>query len=362
MHLNIALLLCTVLLPRLGFSIEEIRAYHRSGRIEALGGAYVSLADDASSLFLNPAGLANFEKGAFHVAITDVEFSTDVVSTALNGLSGLTSPDVNLVNALMGKNIYGRAQIAPVIAFNNFGLSYFLDAQTALYMWNKALPRITFGYQLTHGAQVGYGFNLLGRRRRGGQYGSLKLGLGAKILFRKGGYRKVPTSTLFRFGEGLDLVNELAGSWGIGYGFDVGLLYSYPIGRHVKFSLGSAFRNIGDVTFTTGDPDSIKGDWGIGTSVKYEGKSWSALLSYEFSDLLLQTDWRKKNHLGVEISLPIVKLYAGLNQTYLTYGVGLDFWIFSLTAMSYGEELGALSYQSGNRRYLVRLDFKLALF
>ncbi|MNL63779.1 hypothetical protein D3C87_1879440 [compost metagenome] len=68
----------------------------------------------------------------------------------------------------------------------------------------------------------------------------------------------------------------------------------------------------------------------------------------------------KKLHVGTEVSLPFIDVRAGLNQGYMSYGVGLNFLIFRLDAVSYVEELGVYPGQTADNRYMVGLTVDLS--
>jgi hypothetical protein len=66
-------------------------------------------------------------------------------------------------------------------------------------------------------------------------------------------------------------------------------------------------------------------------------------------------DVGKRIHLGLEYSLTkIVSLRAGVNQGYLTYGLGADTKKVQFDLLSYAEEVGNHSGQQKDRRYLLR--------
>jgi hypothetical protein len=77
---------------------------------------------------------------------------------------------------------------------------------------------------------------------------------------------------------------------------------------------------------------------------------------------LLETDIQagKKIHLGTELSLPIIDLRAGINQGYMTYGIGINLLVFRIDAATYTEELGAYTGQSGQNRWLIGLSMDMS--
>jgi hypothetical protein len=64
-----------------------------------------------------------------------------------------------------------------------------------------------------------------------------------------------------------------------------------------------------------------------------------------------------KLHAGVEVSLPLIDLRAGLNQGYYTAGVGLNLLFAQIDIATYGVELGAYPGQLEDRRYVAQITF-----
>ena len=78
-------------------------------------------------------------------------------------------------------------------------------------------------------------------------------------------------------------------------------------------------------------------------------------------DIVTETSWRQKNHLGMEISFPFINLYTGINQAYITYGMSFDIWYFKVYLASYAQELRTDIHQTPNRRYIMQFDLKFEL-
>lgn len=348
------------------FASSEIRDFYFGARSKAMGGAYVGLADDEQALYLNPAGLAYIEKPEIHYGVLDIDISSDVYSSYADTADAFSNFSAESINSIMGKNIYGRAQISPSLIMPNFGVGVLVDGQAAFYSKNQALPNITFGYQNTNAIQVATGFSISGitgggRRRRRSSRGDLSIGLGFKAAWRRGGYRQVPLITLFNLSQGKSLITEFAGNFGIGFGFDVGSLYVLPLGKDMRFSLGTAFTNIGDMSFSNTDPEPQKGNLSLGMAFQFNPGLFKLIIAYDYSNILDQIDWRKKNHFGFEFKFTAFSVHAGLNQSFITLGGAFDIWVLRITGLTYATELGSLVQQDVNRRYSLRLDFKFDL-
>ena len=337
----------------------ELHQLYRGARTEAMGGAYTALADDEQAIFLNPAGLAGIEHLQFNYLITDFTVSSDIISTAAQASSAFSKLSGNSLNLIMGKNIYAQVQLAPTLVGPGFGFSVLADQQVALRSENKALPQITFGYQTTDGFQLAYGTSI-GKGKRGffGDKVELRLGAAAKMLFRRGGYRRLSPLTLFQLSP--SKAQGLIGPWGKGYGLDLGSQLVYRANKRLNFYAGLAMTDVGDTCFGDG-PDPIKSVLSGGFAARYDLGVIHIKTIYDQRHILQVTDWRKKNHFGVELGLPMLSIYGGINGVYPTYGVSFDIWVLSLTAASYVEEQGSFVYQDPEHRWMTRLAFKFEL-
>jgi hypothetical protein len=334
---------------------DELRELFRGARSQAMGGASVAIVDDEESLYLNPAGIGGLTRYGVQYMAVDVDVAQEVVSSLMGGegspFSGGLSGDS--ISAFMGKDTYGRVQITPTILMTNFAFGILMDGQAAVYAENPALPYVTLGYQTTNGIQAAYGVSLFKRRR---SQHDLRIGVGAKVLWRRGGYRRLTTLALTQLSS--ESLAQIAGNWGMGIGADLGVQYVNQLNPKLKLSWGLAWTDIGDTTFSGGEPDPITSNLSMGVGAVWEAGKARVSLAYDYRHMLDETDWRKRNHLGTEIALPVLSLYAGLNQMNLTYGVGFDAWLFRVTALSYAEEIDPYLSQDASRRYMLKLALR----
>lgn len=336
----------------------ELRPLYRGAREQAMGGAFIAISDDESAIWTNPSGLAEIEKGVVHYATLDIESSDDIIGVFKDASNAFSTFSADSLNLLMGHNIYGRASYSAALAIPNFGIGILSDAQVAFYSRNKSLPRLTFGYQTTNGIQAGFGFtvNKVHRRRKGGE---LRVGFGAKLLWRRGGYYLLPLSTLLRISEGNALLTDIVGSFEAGFGGDLGAQYIHHFSDKLNLRFGASYMNIGDIKFGDGGPATVDGNLGIGLGMKYLFNGFKLTVAYDYEYINQPADWRARSHFGFELELPfLLSLYGGVNQTSITYGTSFNFWIFRLTALSYGQQIATFVGQDVNRRYMLRLDMK----
>jgi hypothetical protein len=380
----------------------ELHTLYRDTRMKAMGGAGIALQlDDRDALqgvFTNPAQMAGNQGIMLHYLGGDIAGSLDSYTALGDVTAAFSNFSLDSLNALMGHNIYGNLQAVGGVTLPNFGVAVIADAQLGFYGENEAYPEFTVGYQTTTGIQAAWGmaFDLgaggggrtgasssasSGSRRRprrqngpkssgsssaeafslGTATGSeLRIGLGGKYLWRRGGYKSVPLSTLLSFDTAA--LMDLFGGWETGYGVDAGLQYVRSHGNGLSWSLASSATNIGSVNFSGSVADPVPGSLSAGGALRYSlGGISSATLAYDQNFLLTPTDWRKRSHLGAELDLPAVTIFGGYYQTYLSYGASFDLWVFRVTAATYAEELGAKAMQEGDRRYLLRFAMRLSL-
>lgn len=340
----------------------ELRELYRGARAQAMGNAFSALADDEQALFYNPAGLAGNERFTFHYAAIDAVASTDLVGELQNGSRALKNFNSDSVNQFLGKNLSTQAQFASIFQARNFAAGFLVDEQVSLRSQNKVFPQIDVGYQTTNGFQAGFGIPLTKASRRAKN--EFRLGVGVKYLFRRGGVRSLSVVETMNIDK--DLIKSKTGNFGSGIGADLGFQHITRFSPRFKLSSAIVYTDIGDVTFSsntgaTAIPDKVKGNLTFGLAAQYELKSMRVAFTYDLRHVTDNTDWRKKMHLGLEVALPVISLYGGLNQVNFTYGASCDIWLVRVTAYSTAEELGSFVHQITERRYALKLAMKFDL-
>lgn len=342
-------------------SIEK--EYYRAPEAAAMGNAYVAIVEDEHAIYYNPAGVAGYEHGELHLAALDFTAASEILDR-YSTLKNLNNPNGSDLNKLMGTNIYADGRVAASLMGPHWGVSTFYDAEGAVYPTNQAIPKIEFGYQRTGGVQGAFGFSLKDGRARGkgkhnGDYLSeWRFGVGGKYISRLGGYRVIPTSQLITLDK--DAILDLYGQRASNYGFDLGMQRVQRINPLVSLMFGAAWQNIGDIAFE-GGADALRQNLSVGTGFKFQAGIADVTLAYDIRQITAEDDWRKKNHVGVRVGLPLFDLYAGYNQAYFTYGASMDIWLLKLTAVSYREETGSYVFQDPERRYALRIDLKFPM-
>jgi hypothetical protein len=341
-------------------SAARAEAFHDlywSPRAQAMGGAYTAVADDEAAIFYNPAGLAGIEKNTVTYASLDLQGSGDLILGFRDSRAAFTDLSPSTLNMLMGKNVYGRAQFAPTIVMPGFGLAVLVDGQAAILAQNKSLPHITLGYQNTNGVQAAYGM-AIGRRKGRQGVSELRLGFAGKFLYRRGGYRLLGLMDILNVSQ--DTLHQVANAWKNSIGVDAGLQYVRGITSRLTLNAGLAFTDIGDTKFGL-EADRIQSNLSFGLAALYRTGKMGVTLAYDYRHILQPADARKRSHFGTELNFPIFSLYAGLNQTYFSYGAGFDVWLVRVTAVSTAHEYGTFVGQNPVRTFALKAALKVGI-
>lgn len=343
------------------WAMGEYRDLFRGARATAMGNAFTAIADDEQALYMNPAGLAGVEKYRIQYLALTLEAPPDLLET-VDTLSTMSLEQPEALNTLMGKHLFAHAQLTPTLIMPNFAVGIIADQRAALYAKNQSYPQLTVGYQTTNGVQAGYGVSLFQSSRRN-QVGDLRVGVGGKILWRRGGYHTLTLTELFtQLGQSdvIGLKNIVTGEFGRGYGFDLGMQYVRKFGSDFTLSAGSSWTEIGDISFDSGS-ETQKGNLSAGLAFAYRPGLFSMTFAYDYRHILNPGDWDLKQHFGLQLGLPMLTLYGGLNQFHPTYGISFNAWLAKVTAVSYREELGSQFREDSERRYLLQVELAFGL-
>lgn len=360
---------------------KEIRYLSRSPEALLKGDAFTAQADDEYTLFYNPAGLGKTKGLQF---------------TPLNPAFGLTNAYEDqdrfkdfpkrdaaaMSQRIMGFPIYTNAGIHPSVKFGPFGFSAFLENTTSLTLRNAVYPQLDIFYRYDRGFIVGFAHSIgSGGGKLRGKKNSKKVVTGQKTSIG-GAFKHITREGLDKtydlFGPELtaaisggdssnytEIRRELGYSKGSAWGADLGILHSLTRGSS-ELSFGASVLDIGDTKFkkqNASDPEVPQQDMLISTGV-----SWSQ--NFTLLDYSLSLDMKPINkeiealralHVGFELGFPILRLFSGWGEGYISYGLTLDFFAMKLTAGVYGVELGSKYQEEQGKRaviYLSLVDFQ----
>ena len=332
---------------------QEIYETARSIRSLGMGGMYIPIVKDTDALFYNPAALGRLE--GLNIQLINIGVGVSSLdSETLETISNIDTNDPSTFNDLFGERIWAGGTGKAAVALPYIGVGYVTDVQTSLELHNPGFPEFDT-YFLHDTTMVLGGAIPIGP----GAY----LGMNFKYTARQGGTRKDLGLSTVVDGATLEDIADQFNDTGVGYGVDIAWLQEIKIPM-LNPTLTVVWQDVGGTAFTQtgGDaapvhsPQNLSAGAAIGFDLP--GLDWTVGIEGRH---LLDTDIQlgKKLHVGTEISLPFIDLRAGLNQGYLSYGVGLNFLLFRIDAVSYSEELGVYPGQTADNRYMIGLSIDL---
>jgi hypothetical protein len=320
-------------------------------RCLAMGGVCISQVKGAQALFINPAALNKVEGFDIILAQIKAGVSKDAVdfSSQMSG-SNFSASDVN---KLYGKTLMADIDGRSGFVMPNFGFGVYSNNYTTMKFNDPTFPTFNMNLISDYGYVVGGAFKLNEDSSMGATFRHVK---------RWGGNQDINVSSISGSSS-----NSLADTYfqdhGVGHALDLAYMTTFS-SNPWKPTLAVVWRDVGvtkfNMTSGTQDPPREMDNLILGVSVEqdlsliklYHGLEYSFATDYS-------EDAAKKIHLGSELSFGPIDLRAGLNQGYVTYGVGLDLWFFEIEAASYATELGTYAGQERNDRYNVSITFEM---
>jgi hypothetical protein len=339
-------------------SFDPVRPEIISGRLSGFGGAYSALEAGFDTLSTNPAALA-YVSSEWSIARLAARVSGplfDLPSVAQS--DDMTNSLLDLVSSNNG--VYIGANVTGPLAFGkvdqNFGFGVFNRTITTVDIPSITSADLYVGEEfLLTGA---YGLTVF---EKGSQ--SISVGLQMKGYFQTFVFESgTAISIVSSLTDGLS-VNSLPTALSTGFGIDAGILYR--AGQHLN--VGITCKDLYTPVFTTtysGFSDFMNGSSASTTTIDRLDPYLSVGIVYDIplpdnwltvSSWKVMTDYRDildllnplyRNPIlniagGTEvILLDIVSLRAGISDSYLSTGIGLDLTVFQIDAAMYGSELG----------------------
>ncbi len=334
-------------------------------RQSGMGNTGIALADDANTLWYNPAGLADVS--GIHVNLFDFVVGADSTDTLTRLNNAFFKSDFQ--NLIRPDKEFLRFGINPQVVLPFFSFSLYENLQGYFDLgnikemdFNKDVQAVGFN---DLGAIAGFAIPF-------GEYFSL--GASARVFQRTGiesylttaefinqagvsGNVDEITSNLYQY------MKNMAGA-GVGVGTNAGALFKIPLrGKDaptVKF--GATVDDIGNTSFTklgdvVGAPASIRQSVNLGAAIQWKpkkGLTWNNELNYR--DALEQSDYLRHVHFGSELRWSWLGIRGGVSQGYATFGFSLETPPHTRIHFStYGVEVGNKAMEKQHRWYLVQL-------
>lgn len=349
--LSVALLFVSLILAN-QVRAAELNNNWLSTRALGMGNAYTSIVNDADALFYNPAGLAN---------VSGVNWTFFDLHGGLNGLEAIenaqtvTSAGDDMQEALRklyGKKIWVGGGGKTAVTTPYFGIAGFVNTSTGLITTNSPNPHIDPSLVFDYGAVAGFAVPIVP--------GFFNIGLSMKRVNRTGTTQSIGAGTLATLD--VDALKEEFKRRGTGYGLDFGAQFRLP--GPISPSLSFVYRDMGYTTFTheegAGAPSRIEPEMILGGGVEFSAPliKVTPVFDYRYTNRP-EIQLGKKINLGLELSLPLLDLRAGLHQGYYSAGVGLNLALLRVDVATWGVEMGEYPGQREDRRYMAQLTFEL---
>lgn len=330
---------------------RPLRETYTSVRALGMGNAYTALVDDADSLFYNPAGLAK---------IQGISWNIIDPSIGLNGLKAYEAFQAmqngggiaGLLNEIYGDNIWIHSQLKSTLAIPGLAAGIYGASDISMQLNNPAYSTFDMNAVVDYGLTAGLALPVIPK--------FMSVGMSFRRTTRYGGDLTLGPSVVGTLNA--DTITNEIKRRGSGYGMDLGLNIQ-GVGP-VRPAFSMVWKNVGVTKFSheagSAAPSSDRDEMIIGAGLTIDGliAQITPTFDYKFAN------WQnvqvgKKIHLGLEVSLPLIDLRAGLNQGYYTLGAGVSLGFFRCDLASYGVELGAYPGQLEDRRYMVQLTLDM---
>ncbi len=333
-----------------------------------MGGAFIAVdGSDENALFYNPAAINDFEKKVhMQFLLPTVEFSYKAISFSddIRDLADDIDDSSNDTDKLDSFNNFtaanaGRYEEARVhgsianLMHKYIAASLFYENRTAVQIHGAPSNTIDIEAMSQGGLQVGSALNFFDNH--------LQAGVALKFMERhliEGQITQTDVVTDDNFGDSIE-----TDRMGFGIGGDIGLKAKLPIKGKTWHYLDPRFaltlQDIGDTRFFTGDNVGEQSQClSAGLALHPHYGKLKSVFALDVRDLDHETDFINKLHAGYEVTWPKISKFLrsisariGLDQGYITGGLGLDFKYFKFNFATYGHEVGTETLEKESRLF-----------
>jgi len=339
----------------------------RSPKALLMGDAFTAVNDDEFTLFYNPAALGRHKYDLTLTPLNAQVTGTNILSD-MDKFKNFPSDPVGVSNVIMDYPVHAGASFAPGLKLFNFGVNFIGNQNYDLLLRNRAHPMLDVDLRDDKGFIAGFAIPLGGQRigKKSSRGSQTSLGFSGKFIQRTGLRDTLALAgpTVLKTLDENELnkiVNSLGKATGKAYGFDMGLEHIYREGNsQYVFALsalditGTDFKvekNINN-TKVSNINDQVNLGFAFGQNYNY----FNYILSADVRSLNEQMDFGKRLRLGGQLGVPGLKILAGMNSGYYSYGAMLDFPLFKVTAGFYDQELGTSYKQVKSKRFVIYLS------
>lgn len=340
------------------------RYLNRSPRGLLMGDAFTAIADDAFTLFYNPAVLARHTGFSFW-SINPTVAGTNVLEDP-EKYNDLGSSPNEIADVLFSDPVYVNLGAAPGFKMGHFGLSAILNNTSNLVLYNRVTPMLDIDYRFDKGFIMGYGHPIWGSfSSKGGGGEHLAFGMSVKYLQRESifGTYNLTSPTLYNALESgeidqiLDALGQVKGS---GWGFDMALDYAKKSGAngiYAALSIQDVLTNLSTESNEENaevQPQNLQANLGVAVELGF-ADDFGLILSADYRNIEDQDmEFAKKLRLGAEFKFsPAISVLGGVNSGQYSYGMKLNMGIVKVFGGFYGADVGRRIGQVTSNRFLV---------
>jgi hypothetical protein len=374
-YMMFSLSLLTGLLPKVS-EATEFRYWMRSPKALLMGDAFTAVTDDEYTLFYNPAALG----GVQDVQIAPLNVTVGVTNflANLDILENMPTAAVGIANKVMDIPLYTQLGTAPGFKMGPLAVSLIANTSASIALRNAIHPVLDVDYRYDKGAVIGYAYSMGtgGKRVKGVIQPGFRVSFGTaiKTISRQGlqgSFSFFGTDTLNAVNGSADfstIRKKLGYSVGSGYGLDLGIEGGMSSGNTLLKS-GFSILDVADTKFTRTEGfrsiprQKMAMNWGASFTQQFLLLDYT--LSADIHPINSSAALASKLHLGLSLGLPGIRVFAGFNGGYPSYGATIKFWPISLTAGIYGVELGSTYRENQGSRaiiYVSLFDVDLDIF
>lgn len=345
-----------------GASAELVRESYASARALGMGNAFTAMADDASALWYNPAGLARVRGAHFH--LVDTSFRVDGMNTVTRIGNALFQGDYD---NLIRQDLQAMAfSLRPTFVTKYFGISFYdsinsfsdfrdlnsLTATADIFAFNDLGVILGMGFPFTDYLSFGTSVRIFQRT-------SLDTTITTETLVNQIGVDVTDFQTaIYDY-----LKTQYGAGWGVGVNF--GGMAKIPVFKKggPDWTIGFLTENVGNLHFrrlgtNTNLPPDLKMTYHLGTAFRFPLAKTSELnLTFDYRHVFDKTiPGTKKIHIGAEYRGRFFDLRAGMHQLYPTLGFGIKLPSHTrFNFATYGVELGQGALERSKRLWEIQL-------
>lgn len=368
-HILTALSILVLSAPAL--AVDSIVKPYVGSRSAGMGGVHLTTGLYDQNFYGNPARVTANPKWKLQMPDVMLESTIGTIGNLPTVLSGTANGSLlQSISATSGQNMHGRVQFHLPSLYLPMGKMSFAAGIIGAAQFDLSLRR-SFQVENRVIADIGPNFSV-GRTFLPND--ELSVGINARYVYRLSSVKQNITVAELLQGTSLG-ISSLAGD-GARVDFDLGATYRLPWKvAEFEFTTGAVFSNLlgGEsglpprIVSASTNAAPLRQSRSMGFGVSASRKDiWKA-----FSDLVVALEVQNIGnagggsifrllHLGAEIqALNRFAIRLGVNQGYLTAGLGIDIWAAQLDLATYGEEMSLNTGRLEDRRFLVRFGFQI---